>query len=134
MATLRVILRGLGRTPGFTLTAILSLALGIGANTAIFSLLDQVLLRMLPVKNPRELVFLYSPGPTQGHYSSDESGGPSFTYPVFRELEKQQTPFTGLAAARRAAASVATGFLSPVFPRLRLRPAAYQSTNTLWFD
>src|SRR5579883_605558 len=76
MATLRIIVRGLARTPGFTLIAIGSLALGIGANTAIFSLLDQLLLRKLPVKNPSELVFMYSPGPTQGHYSSDESRHP----------------------------------------------------------
>ncbi|HLH41298.1 MAG TPA: ABC transporter permease [Bryobacteraceae bacterium] len=106
MATLRIIVRGLARTPGFTLIAIGSLALGIGANTAIFSLLDQLLLRKLPVKNPSELVFMYSPGPTQGHYSSDESGHPSFSYPVFRELQKEQTPFTGIAGARRASASL----------------------------
>jgi putative ABC transport system permease protein len=106
---LRVILRGLARTPGFTSIAILSLALGIGANTAIFSLLDQLLLRMLPVKNPQELVFVFSPGPHQGHYSTDESGtlGPSFSYPMFRELQREQTPFTGLAAGRMAAASLA---------------------------
>ena len=106
MGNLRVILRGLARTPGFTAIAILSLALGIGTNTAIFSLLDQLLLRMLPVKNPQQLVFLYSPGPSQGSYSSDESGGPSFSYPMFRELQKEQTPFAGLAGARLASVSL----------------------------
>ena len=92
MLQLRVVFRGLARTPAFTAIAIGSLALGIGANTAIFSLLNQVLLRMLPVKNPRELVFLYHPGPTQGHYHSDEDGGlgPSFSYPMFRELQKNR--------------------------------------------
>jgi predicted permease len=106
MTSLRITLRGLARTPGFTTIAILSLALGIGANTAIFSLLDQVLLRMLPVKNPRELVFLYHPGPVQGSYSSDEDGRPSFSYRMFRELQQQQTPFSGLAGARMVSASL----------------------------
>jgi predicted permease len=106
MANLRVILRGLGRNPVFTLIAILSLALGIGANTAIFSMLDQVLLRTLPVKNPHELAFLYHPGPTQGSTSTDESGSPSFSYPAFKEMQKEQTPFTALAGARGTGVSL----------------------------
>src|SRR5579863_4550814 len=116
MTQLRVILRGLARTPGFTFIAVASLALGIGANTAIFSLLDQLVLRTLPVKNPQELVFVYSPGPHQGHYSSDESDslGPSFSYPMFRELQKAQTPLTGLAAARMAQVSVS--YRNSAFP------------------
>jgi hypothetical protein len=107
MANLRVVLRGLVRTPLFTLVAILSLALGIGANTAIFSLLDQVLLRILPLNNPYELVYLYHPGPLQGSVSTDEADGPSFSYPMFRELQKEQTPFTGLAGARLQFVSLA---------------------------
>ena len=107
MAKLRVILRGMLRTPVFSGIAILSLALGIGANTAIFSLLDQFLLRMLPVKNPQELVLLYHPGVSQGSVSADEGGGPSFSYPMFREMQKEQTPFTGLAGARSMEASLA---------------------------
>src|SRR5579862_5105896 len=106
MSQFRVILRGLGRTPGFAAIAILSLALGIGANTAIFSLLDQVLLRTLPVKNAGELVFLYHPGPVQGSMSTDESGGPSFSYPMLREFQKQQTVFTGISGARQFAANL----------------------------
>jgi putative ABC transport system permease protein len=102
-----VILRGMARTPVFSGIAILSLALGIGANTAMFSLLDQFLLRTLPVKNPQELVFLYHPGPAQGSVSSDEDGGPSFSYPMFREMQKEQTPFSGLAGARALRASIA---------------------------
>jgi hypothetical protein len=107
MAKLMVILRGMVRTPVFSGIAILSLALGIGANTAMFSLLDQFLLRTLPVKSPQELVFLYHPGPAQGSVSSDEDGGPSFSYPMFREMQKEQTPFTGLAGGRPMDASIA---------------------------
>ena len=63
---LRLALRGLIRSPLFSIVAILSLALGIGANTAIFTLIDQLLLRKLPVKNPDELVMLYQQGPHAG--------------------------------------------------------------------
>src|SRR5215475_15500571 len=100
MANLRVVLRGLARNPLFVAVATLSLALGIGADTAMFSLLDQMLLRSLPVRNPQELVCLYHPGPIQGSVSSDEADGPSFSYTMFRDLQQQQTPFTGIAAAR----------------------------------
>ena len=106
MTNLRSILRALARTPVFTAIAILSLALGIGANTAIFSMLDQVVLRMLPVKNPKEIVFLYHPGPTQGNNSSDEGNGSSFSYPMFRDLQKMQTPFVGIGGSRGASASI----------------------------
>src|SRR5580698_6888727 len=107
MANLKVILRGMMRTPVFSSIAVVSLALGIGANTAMFSLLDQFLLRTLPVKNPEELVFLYHPGPAQGSVSNDEDGGPSFSYPMFREMQKEQTPFSGLAGGRPMSASLA---------------------------
>jgi len=106
MPPIRIIVRGLARTPAFTAIAILSVALGIGANTAIFSLLDQVLLRMLPVKNPQDLVLFYHPGPVQGSYSSDEGGRPTFSYPMFRQLQKEQTTFTGIATARARGASL----------------------------
>ena len=60
----RYAVRTLVKTPAFTLVVVLTLALGIGANTAIFSLTDQVLLRMLPVKSPEQLVVLDGPGET----------------------------------------------------------------------
>src|SRR5271154_2699151 len=107
MTNFKAILRGMIRTPVFSGIAIVSLALGIGANTAMFSLLDQFLLRTLPVKNPQELVFLYHPGPAQGSVSSDEKGGPSFSYPMFREMQKEQTAFSGLAGAISMEASIA---------------------------
>ena len=97
---MRVVVRGLLRSPLFTAVSALSLALGIGANTAMFSLLDQLILRSLPVRNPEELVCLYHPGPLQGSVSTDERGDPSFSYPMFRNLQAQQTPFTGIAGSR----------------------------------
>jgi putative ABC transport system permease protein len=95
------------RTPLFTITAVASLALGIGANTAMFSMIDRVLLRTLSVKDPHELAFLYHPGPVQGSTTSDEAGNPSFSYPMFRELQQlQQTPFVGLAGRFHVTASL----------------------------
>jgi len=107
MRALRLTVRNLLRTPLFTLTAVLSLALGLGATTAIFSMMDQVMLRMLPVKDPGELAFLYHPGPVQGSQTTSEQGGPAFSYPMFREMQAQQTPFTGLAGAFSVLASAA---------------------------
>src|SRR5271169_1270075 len=92
-------LRTLGKNPGFTLVAILTLALGIGANAAIFSLTDQVLLRLLPVERPRELVVLTSPGVGQGRVWSDIEGGPSFSYPMYRDLRDHNEVFAGLLAS-----------------------------------
>jgi predicted permease len=104
---LRVILRNLGKTPVITAVAVMSLALGIGGNTAMFSLLDQIVLRMLPVAEPERLVLLYAPGPLQGSVSSDEGGGSSFSLPAYRGMAASQTPFTGLATGRYTAASLA---------------------------
>jgi predicted permease len=107
MREIRLTIRSLFRTPLYTLTAVVSLALGIGATTAIFSMLDQVLLRTLPVRDPGQLAFLYHPGPVQGSQSTSEPGGSAFSYPMFRELQAQQTAFTGLAGSYEVAASAA---------------------------
>jgi predicted permease len=100
MSNLRLALRTLFKTPFVTAVAILSLALGIGANSAIFSLFNQILLRPLPVAAPAELVNLSAPGPKPGSNSCGQAGGCEtvFSYPMFRDLERVQTVFTGIAA------------------------------------
>src|SRR5258706_6864579 len=87
---LRYAFRNLRRSPGFTLAAVLSLALGIGANTAIFTLIDALLLRWLPVRDPQQLVqiVMYE----RGTWFTD-----SFSYPVVRVLSDQTQIFSGLA-------------------------------------
>lgn len=105
---IRYALRSLGKSPGFTAISILTLALGIGANTGIFSILRQVLLQRLPVTKPQELVLLYSYGPRRGHIHSDEGGGEeSFSYPVYKDLRDHNSVFTDLAAHFSAPASIA---------------------------
>ncbi|HXO04538.1 MAG TPA: ABC transporter permease [Candidatus Sulfotelmatobacter sp.] len=85
--------RLLRKTPVITAVALLSLALGIGANTAIFSLLDSVMLRMLPVQNPEQLVSLGMRSPKQG------SGvGNSYTNPIWEQLRDHQNVFAGVLA------------------------------------
>src|ERR1700674_5963893 len=100
--------RMLAKNPGFTLIAILTLALGIGANTAIFSLLNQVLLRRLPVRHPQELLVLKSPGPKRGHVWSDGDDSEIFSYPVYKGLAKNTTVFDGMFARFQFAASIAS--------------------------
>ena len=93
--------RQLLRSPAFTVVAILTLALGIGANTAIFSLTDQILLRTLPVPDPQQLVVLRSPGPQNGHCWSDvDNCAQSFSYPMYKALRDQASVFAGLLAYR----------------------------------
>lgn len=100
MRSLKYAFRTLAKTPFVTLVAIVSLALGIGANTAIFSLFDQLLLRALPVEQPGELVNLSAPGPNPGSQSCGQAGTCQevWSYPMFRDLEREQASFTGVAA------------------------------------
>jgi predicted permease len=95
----RFALRLLKNSPAFTAVTVLTLALGIGANTAIFSVMRQVLLERLPLPHPEQLVLLYSPGARDGHISSDEGdGSESFSYPMYLDLCDQNSVFSGLAA------------------------------------
>ena len=102
MRHVRLAFRTLFRTPFVTAVAVLSLALGIGANAAIFSSTDQVLLRPLPVPEPDRLVNLTAPGPNPGSQSCNMTGGCNevFSYPMFRDLERSQNVLTGLAGHR----------------------------------
>ena len=87
---LKYAMRGLVRSPGFALTAVLSLALGLGANTAIFSVVDAVLLRSLPVRQPQELVFIQARG------TAGANGAPP--YPCFERLRRETTAFSAMSA------------------------------------
>lgn len=108
MRHIRLAFRTLFRTPFVTGVAVLSLALGIGANAAIFSLFDQLLLKPLPVPRPNELVSLSAPGPNPGSQSCNQAGDCTavWSYPMFRDLERSQTVLTGLAAHRLFGASL----------------------------
>ena len=108
MSNLRLALRMLFRTPALSAIAVLSLAIGIGANAAIFSLYNQMLLRPLPVRDPAGLVNLGAPGPKPGSQSSNQAGSSetTFSYLMFRDLEKAQTRFSGVAAHRILEANV----------------------------
>jgi putative ABC transport system permease protein len=105
MQDLRFSLRQIRRSPGFMVAAVLTLALGVGANTAIFSLLDQALLRSLPVRAPEQLVVLSGTGKAWEGHSSDHGGGveKSFSYPMYRDLRDKGTAvFDGLIATAPA--------------------------------
>lgn len=100
---IRYALRQLRKSPAFTLTVIVTLALGLGANAAVFTLFDQVLLRMLPVEKPKELVRFVWTGTFSGSASS--FGGDStnyFSYPMYKDLRDQNQVFEGILAADRA--------------------------------
>ncbi|HEY6345783.1 MAG TPA: ABC transporter permease [Bryobacteraceae bacterium] len=84
--------RQLHRNPGFTIVAALSLALGIGANTAIFTLFDQVLLRLLPLKNPQELVQIQ----WRGERNAASIGGGTVSYPFYGDIRDRNQVFSGV--------------------------------------
>jgi hypothetical protein len=90
LADLRFALRTLGRSPLFAAVAVLSLALGIGANTAIFTLLDQLVLRLLPVKDPEQLVMIWS----RGTHVGSNTGSRALSYPMYQDFQQQAPAFS----------------------------------------
>ena len=133
---LRIALRGFRRNPGFVATAVLCLALGIGANVATYSMFEELLLRPLPVHEPERLVNLSAPGPKPGTDNCNQSGPCEvvFSYPMFRDLERAPTELSGVAAHRLLIGNIvherATTFGDAIlvsgsyFPLLGVRPAA----------
>lgn len=103
LSDLRFSLRAMGRNPLFASVAILSLALGIGANTAIFTLIDQLMLRALPVKDPDRLVMLFQVGPHNG----SNMGSRMHSYPLYQDLQRKATPFSEVLCRRQIATSIA---------------------------
>jgi len=99
---IRFAVRGLLRSPLFSIVAILSLALGIGANTAIFTLIDQILLRKLPVRAPDELVMLYQ----QGAHNGSNMGLRMHSYPIYQEFQQRAEPLAEVISRRLIEASV----------------------------
>src|SRR5580704_9820304 len=135
---IRYALRQLRKSPGFTITVVLTLALGIGANAAIFTLFDQALLRMLPVDRPKELVRLEWSGGFSGSMSA--FGGDSgehhnyYSYPLYKDLREQNQVFQGILASdeaqvgiswhNQAASENAEVVSGNYFQLLGLKPAA----------
>jgi len=111
--------RQLRKSPGFTFVAIVSLALGIGANTAIFTLLNAIMLRPLPVQNPGELL-LFGNGIAQGSTESVPDGSTRlFSYSFFHDFRQKDTSFSGIAAVD------STQFAT----KASIGGAAYQTTH-----
>ena len=130
MADVRYAWRSLRQAPVFTTVAVLSIALGIGANTALFTLVDQVLLRVLPVKDPARLVMLK--GPVREHYGSNY-GKDMLSYPMYEDFRDHNDVFDGMFCRYSFAVQIggstgterATGELisGTYFPVLGVRPA-----------
>jgi predicted permease len=99
---MRLAIRSLGRSPLFATVAILSLALGIGANTAIFTLIDQIVLRKLPVTHPEQLVMLYQ----QGAHNGSNMGPRMHSYPIYQDFQQRAEPLAEVLCRRLLPASV----------------------------
>jgi len=118
---LKYALRALRRSPGFTAIAVLTLALGIGANTAIFTLLDQILLRLLPVKNPQELVLLTM----RGHHYGSNWGGNAISYPMYRDFQDHNQVFSGMFCRFSFVVSLSSSGAQPERVQMELVSGTY---------
>src|SRR6185295_15800225 len=136
MRNLKLALRTLARTPFVTAVAALSLALGIGANSAIYSIFYRMMRQELSVAGADRLVNFSAPGPKDGSVSCGEAGpcDDVFSYPMFRDLQKARlTAFTAIAGHRDISANIGydrhafarPGYLvsGTYFPLLRVQPA-----------
>jgi hypothetical protein len=101
---LRYAIRTFRKSPVFVVVAVLSLAFGIGANTAIFTLVDQLLLRLLPVKDPEQLVLLWGRGP---HYGSN-NGRYKLSYPMYEDFRDHNQVFSGMFCRWETSMSVSS--------------------------
>jgi predicted permease len=104
----RYALRTLRLNPGFSTIAILSLALGIGANTSIFQLLDAVTLRSLPVRKPDELMLINAPN-ARGRTGRTNGSAPILSYPIYEQIRDHQEAFSGLAVWQSTGFNMAEG-------------------------
>src|SRR5262245_63413852 len=102
LVDLRYALRVLRRSPLFATVAILSLAMGIGANTAIFTLMDQILLRRLPIKDPDSLVMLYQRGANNG----SNMGSRMHSYPIYQDYQQKAEPLSEVLCRRLISTSL----------------------------
>ncbi len=98
LGDLRFALRRVAGSPGLTLLIVATFALGIGANTAVFSLFDQVLLRSMPVKDPGSLVLIHTPGPNSGSFESNKDFPAPISYPMFTDFRDKTDVFEGVLA------------------------------------
>ncbi len=105
-ADLRYALRSLRKVPLFTAVAVLSIAFGIGANTAVFTLVDQVILRKMAVRNPGEIVHVTAAGTEQ--YGGSIGDGTELSFPMYRDIRDRNQVFSGVLC--RAATSMTVGY------------------------
>src|SRR5215831_10954483 len=98
----RFAFRNLVRSPLFSTVAVASLALGIGANTAIFTLIDQLMLRLLPVRDPSQLVMIWTTGPHLGSNRGDRR----MSYPMYQDFQQKSQAFSYVFARYPTALSI----------------------------
>ncbi len=131
-ADVRFAVRTLVKSPVFAGVAVVSLALGIGANTAIFTLLDQVLLRQLPVKDPEQLVQLAWKG---SHYGSN-NGYNALSYPLYKDFRDRNQVFSGVICRYSLPLSLGyqgqTERLYGELPPITGRRALMTSCDSIW--